>query len=156
MSKKSKKRLAADGEFMTLVRCQPNTIALHKDPEPRDGAAYWKRKYEELEENVDAIIANYESAIDSLEKTIALKDDTIKTLNECLALQDAMSEPEVEEVEEERPFRQGLGLSITPGEDPRLYRLSDPNGDLIPKHKIKGADFEIQPGRGFQIRIRRG
>ena len=51
-------------------------------------------------------------------------------------------------------FTRGLGWSMKPGEDPKLYRLYDPDGDLIPKTKFDGARVEVQPGCGFRIGLR--
>ena len=59
-----------------------------------------------------------------------------------------------EETSDESYFQHGVGFALDIGKPPRLYDLSDPEGKT-PKKKIDGVRLELQPGRGFAIRIKK-
>ena len=45
----------------------------------------------------------------------------------------------------------GIGLSYSADEGSKIYRVSDPDGPLIPNIKFKKAELEIGHGQGIHF-----
>lgn len=149
--------------FVKLVPCgsliQGTVTTNHKrNNSGRNSSDSWEKKYRELQDETSQIIRN-------LRKELEMANATIETMEESLNLADKLIsdlQSDIAKLESRQPtcdgddtdsdFSSGLGLSIGPDGDPKLYRLSDPDGELFQRRKFNGASVEIQPGKGFRIK----
>lgn len=130
--------------------------------EGQDSAEYWKNrclhaesKYDSLKRSVNKTYGRQqpEPRRDADDEYLDSIDQFIADLDAELEQMDREKEEAMSSIEDEieRPFNIGLGLSFGPGKDPKLYRLSDRDGELRLREKFVGGEVEIQPGRGFHI-----
>lgn len=162
MSKHRKNDRDKDG-YMVLIPKPSVQTTIQGDstytPDNASKAEYWRKRCEKLEKELkDAY-----DLMDMMRETIDGHTRFIDDLNELHRMEldeakefDRPGEPQTPDEEDsyQSEFDAGIGLSFGGGKDPKLYRLSDPQGPLAPKRKFAGARVEIQPGRGFGVKLR--
>lgn len=134
--------------FMRLI---PRTLnvtgcSIH---EGQDSVEYWKNRCMKAEEKVKRLEREIDSVYQLLEEATEQCKKDIAKLEEELNAEPSGYDSPYASVDDR--LNCGLGLSFGPGQDPRLYRLSDRDGDLSSSEKFAGGEVEIQPGRGFHI-----
>jgi len=51
-------------------------------------------------------------------------------------------------------FEDGIGVRFGGDKPTKMYRLEDPDGELVPKREFAGGVMEVAPGRGFRVGVR--
>ena len=131
---------------------------------PEDGERYWKAKCKKLEEELKytkELLSISDATIQEMQANIDCLNEYVELLEQDSDSGDSYDSHGVVPYQSESPrhrteFSRGLGLSVEADGSSDLYRLSDPDGDLIPKRKFEGVDVEVSPGRGFRVGLRFG
>lgn len=144
MGKKSYGR-DADG-YMVLVPKVQNVSGNSLHTNDNDSVEYWKARCLRAEKEVARLKKDNDRVYELLEESIEDDEEEIRRLERELAEFD-----DSEYTSDPKPLNCGLGLSFGPDKDPKLYRLSDRDGDLDPHERFVGGEIEVQPGRGFHI-----
>jgi len=117
----------------------------------------YNQETESLRENFEQAMRLLESAnqtVTALEAEIEelkrAKKKLSKKMKKTTKGEPASEEQQDDVVRMDSPFQHGIGFSVGPGQAPRVYDLSDPEG-TTPKKKFNGVTLEVQPGRGFRI-----
>lgn len=130
-------------------------------------AQHWYNAYMALyklyHDDTESLRSDLEQALallESMNQTSAQMEAEIKRLKKKKKKHSKQAEDECSDGDSEPEttsgsyFKHGMGLDLQPGVPPKLYDLSDPEG-TTPKKKFGGVTLEVQPGRGFAVRVKK-
>lgn len=121
--------------------------------EGQDSAEYWKNRCLHAEKKYNSLKRKTNTAYGRAGQVQDLTDEEAEEELERLEAEyDALDARDAALSSIDDPqLSVGIGVSFGPEMDPRLYRLSDRDGELSSGEKFVGGEVEIQPGRGFHI-----